>query len=170
MAVAVGATAAVLVSLRSGDDVPGGPSNTPIALPEAVLGLGPQPQNDATQTPTWRNQATRAGAGATVVGRTYGGPTPARTVRIVAGRRDLTGTLELAWRADAGHPVGKATCTNNVTIGEITKVRPTVMLCWRTTSAFSVYSLIIDPKSKGVLDTDGAAAVDAAWRAAVKGA
>jgi len=170
--VGVGITAAVLLISRSGDEIPSGPADAPIALPKDVLGLGPQAQNDTTQTAEWSLLARRAGNGATVVGRAYGGPSPARTIRIVAGRTDLTDKLELAWRADAGHLVGetKATCTNNVTIGERTQVRPTVMLCWRTTSTFSVYSLIIDPKSKGVTDADGAAAVDVAWRAAVKGA
>jgi hypothetical protein len=168
--VAVGVATTQLLTATP-DDIPGGAGDAPIAFPDTMLGLAPLQRNDGTQSPTWLAQAKQAGAGATVVGRTYGAPNPAKTIRVVAARTDLADKLELTWRADNGHLVGetKIACTNNVTIGEHTKVRPTVMLCWRTTPTFSVYSLIIDPKSKGVPDTDGAAAVEAAWSAAVKG-
>lgn len=170
VAVAVTVAGIVVLLNRSGHDVPTAPPYAEIPLPGQVLGLSPQKVSDPTQSAIWATQVKFAGINGDtrLAARTYGGPSPARTVRIVATRTDLTGKLELAWRADAGHLVGKVSCTNNVTISERTKVRPTVMLCWRTTATFSAYSLIIDPKSKGVADTDGAKAVEAVWRAALK--
>lgn len=174
--IAVGGTAA-LVS-RGDDGLPKAADpgslnpSAAITLPDDVLGLKPlEAKKDGTQTPAWKQKAALAGRGATVVGRMYGtGGATSRTVRLVVGRADLTGQLEQAWAApNTGQVVGTATCTNNTVIVKNTppRIRPTVMLCWRTSAALSAYSLIIDPKAKTAVSTaDGAAALDAAWRAA----
>jgi hypothetical protein len=169
---------AALVSRGGGDQpVAGGQEassldpKAAITLPEKVLGLSPlKASADLTQIPAWKQKATVAGKGATVVGRTYGtGGTGARTVRVVVGRTDLTGQLEQAWAAPgAGQAVGDATCTNNTVVAKNTapRIRPTVMLCWRTSAALSAYSLIIDPRAKTPVSTaDGAAALNEAWKA-----
>jgi hypothetical protein len=173
---ATGVGVAVLASRDRSTALPDGdaaivPKTAPITLPASVLGLPVLPAvADPTQLSRWKVKASQAGAGATVTGRTYGtGTLNARTVRLVAGRADLTGQLEQLWAAGSGEAVGDARCTNNTIIvkGTPARVRPTVMLCWRDSATLSAYSLIIDPASTTPVTTaDGVAAVDAAWNAA----
>ena len=45
--------------------------------------------------------------------------------------------------------------------------RPTLLVCWRTSSTLSAYAVVIDPKAKApIADAEGVAAVDTAWKAA----
>ncbi len=164
----VGAGVAVAVGHRS---APAPKATDAITLPATLDGLSPLPKSaDQTQSSSWQAKAEAAGNGATVTGRSYGTGTPgARSIRIVAGRTDLTGALEQAWAAGTGDAVGADHCTNNVrlTANGAPRVRPTVMLCWRTSATFSAYSVIIDPKATApVTPAEGAAALDTAWAAA----
>jgi hypothetical protein len=115
-----------------------------------------------------------AAGGATVVGRGYGSAQIRRQLRLVAGRTDLSGKLEFGWAADAGRVVpssfGDARCTQKLILapGSPASVRPTVLLCWRTTSALSAYSVIIDFDHTPV-DAEGVALLDVGWKAALTG-
>ena len=147
-------------------------ASDPISLPDSVSGLSALPAAaDVTSTAAWQARAHEAAGRASVAARSYGsGGQSARTVRIVLARTDLTGKLEQAWAAPTGAAAtGADTCTNNtvLTAGSQPRVRPTVMLCWRTSPSFSGYALIIDPKvSDSVAAKDGAEALDEAWKAA----
>ena len=169
---------AVVVSGRgSGTALPGtggfgfsaAEPGAPVTLPSSLTGLGAVPAGDLTRTAEWQLKARQAGAGATVDGRTYGAGGGARSIRLVVGRTDLTGKLDLLWAADAGRLVGAVRCTDNTRVTPTSKprIRPTVMLCWRTTAALSVSALILDPRATTpVTAEDGAAAVDVGWRIA----
>lgn len=88
---------------------------------------------------------TRTEAGVTVTN--YGSmPKDHHTLRVVSGRLDLSGRHELAWVADTGHPVGDAHCTQNFRIGPSgsPRVRPTMLLCWRTSTSRSVFTVAVD--------------------------
>jgi hypothetical protein len=143
--------------------------NAPITLPATVAGMNPLENGDVTRDPTWQQLAKKAAKGGVLAARTYGHENSNHIVRVVAARADLTGTLELAWAADAGHKVGAVNCTNTtrLTPDQPPRVRPTLMLCWRTSPSLSVYALVIDPKATSpVPTTDAAATVDAVWRSA----
>jgi len=169
--VAGGVTGGVLVYRHWNAD-PNAPTRAEHAvskhLPGTLNGLSPAPANqDFGRQAAWLAKARAIAGGATVVGRTYGTPAQRRTIRVVVGRTDLTGKLELAWVADAGHKVGDAHCTQNFRFAEGAPagVRPTMLMCWRTSPTLSAYSLTIDfdhrPK-----DSDGVAALEAAWNSA----
>jgi hypothetical protein len=172
-AVAAGAvvsgTAVITVLTTGGHQVA---TTTPIHLPDRVLGLAVQQTPDPLHGGTWNSQARAAVGTAALAARLYttpSGPANRRTVRLVAARADLTGKLEQAWATNAGDAVGADRCTHDVQVAAHTRaaVRPTVLLCWRTSSSLSAYSLIIDPEAKApVSNADGAAALDAAWKAA----
>lgn len=90
--------------------------------------------------------------------------TDRHSMRVVAARSNLVGQRELAWVADAGEPVGDARCTQNFKIGPGGKprVRPTMLICWRTSPQRSVYTVLVDiehPPSKQA----SVAALDEAW-------
>ena len=104
---------------------------------------------------------------ATIIGRTYGSPAQRRTIRVVVARTDLTGKLELTWAADAGHAVGDAHCTQNfkLTASSPASIRPTMLMCWRTSPTLSAYSITIDFDHKPK-DSDGVAALEEAWNSA----
>jgi hypothetical protein len=143
--------------------------DTPITLPDTVAGLAGLGTADVTADPAWRAQAQRGAGNAVFAARTYGTPGSNSIVRVVGARTDLTGKLELAWAADAGTKVGPVSCTNNtkLTPDQPAKIRPTVMLCWRTSGSLSVYALVIDPKATTPVPTTTAAqAVDSVWRSA----
>lgn len=87
-----------------------------------------------------------------------------RTLRVVSARSDLTGQRELAWVADRGERVGNARCSQNFQLSNSVKpkVRPTLLVCWRTSATRSVYTVSVDvkrPPSKQA----SVAAIDEAW-------
>jgi hypothetical protein len=91
-------------------------------------------------------------------------PVDRHTMRVVTARGNLTGQRELAWVADTGQPVGDARCTQNFKIGPGGKprVRPTMLICWRTSADRSVYTVLVDiehPPSKQA----SVQAIDEAW-------
>ena len=129
------------------DHRPSSDTKATVAVPEKVGGLAPAaPTQDLGQLPAWQAKAAAAVGGATVVGRQYGSAKERKTIRVVAARTDLTGKLELDWAADKGTKHGDARCTNNLKLTEASapKVRPTMLLCWRTSATFSAYSIVID--------------------------
>lgn len=69
-----------------------------------------------------------------------------KTLRTVSARQDLTGLRELAWVVDAGEPAGKARCTNKIRLSNnaVPRARPTLLLCWRTSAAKSVYTVAVN--------------------------
>ena len=88
---------------------------------------------------------------------------------MVAARADLTGKLEQAWAVDNGTKSGSVSCTHDTRLTPSGKAfeRPTLLVCWRTSSTLSAYAVVIDPKAKApIADADGVAAVDTAWKAA----
>jgi hypothetical protein len=170
------ATAAVaggVLLLLRGPGVPAGSPTSPVALPDTVTGLRPLPADqDPTANPNWQDSAAKASGGVTLEAHTYGKGEDGRTVRVVAARTDLTQKLELAWAADQGQETGIARCTNNLVVAPRTppRVRPTVMLCWRTGPTFSAYTLVIAPRAtKQVSAQEGADALETVWKTAVAG-
>jgi hypothetical protein len=73
-------------------------------------------------------------------------PKDHHTLRVVSAPGDLSGQHELAWAADQGHAVGNARCTQNFRIGPkaTARVRPTMLLCWRTSPHRTVYTVAVD--------------------------
>ncbi len=141
--------------------------DAPITLPATAGGKSPVGATDVTRKPAWIQQAKQAAHGAVFAAQTYGTPGSYDIVRVVAARTDLTGALELAWAGDAGTKVGPVSCTNKtkLTPDQPARVRPTVMLCWRTSASLSVYALVIDPKATTPVPmTDAAATVQSVWR------
>lgn len=142
-------------------------SSAPITLPGHIAGLNPlSPISDPTKVKNWLNKATQAAHGTAFAAQGYGTPGTHRTMRLVAARTDLSGTLEMIWAADAGHAVGADHCTQNVRLvpqGQA-RVRPTIMLCWRTSATLSAYVLVIDPRAT-LTDADAAPALDQVWSA-----
>ncbi|WP_203720523.1 hypothetical protein [Paractinoplanes brasiliensis] len=67
------------------------------------------------------------------------------TMRIISAKYDLSGHRERLWAADDGKPVGGARCTQNFRFAEGAKasVRPTMLLCWRTSENRSVVVLTV---------------------------
>ena len=152
--------------LAGPDGLTGGEHAVGKHLPDTLNGLKAAPAGQDFGR-VWWAKARAAGDGATVVGRIYGTTAQRRTIRVVVGRTDLTGKLELRWAADAGHPVGTARCTQNfkLTDGAPARIRPTMLLCWRTSPTLSAYSLLIDFDHRPQ-ESDGVTALEAAWSAA----
>ena len=67
------------------------------------------------------------------------------TLRVITAQHDLTGQRELLWAADDGKPVGSAHCTQNFHFSNDgkAKVRPTMLLCWRTSAGKSVVTVAV---------------------------
>jgi hypothetical protein len=68
------------------------------------------------------------------------------SLRIITARSDLSGQHELLWAADKGKHYGKASCTQNFKFAnnDTAKVRPTLLLCWRTSATRSVATVLVD--------------------------
>ena len=90
--------------------------------------------------------------------------TDGSAIRVVSARYDLTGRWELLAAADRGELVDGARCTRNLRAGTAAppEVRPSMLLCWRTTANKSVVAIAINktrPPSAGV----SATVVDQEW-------
>ncbi|WP_127542579.1 hypothetical protein [Actinoplanes sp. OR16] len=73
------------------------------------------------------------------------------TVRVTSARHDLTGTQRLLIAGDEGWGVGNGIhCTNRIRFSQNVPAteRPTVLLCWRTSSDRSVITMATDPQGK----------------------
>jgi hypothetical protein len=84
------------------------------------------------------------------------------TMRIISARYDLSGQREMLWAADRGHPVGDVRCTNNFHFSAtgVATVRPTMLLCWRTSDDRSVVVLTVAKNPSGA---DSAGVIDKRW-------
>jgi hypothetical protein len=136
-----------------------------VAVPDTVGGLtAAAPNLDFSQDEGWQAKARAAAGDATVVGRQYGSTKERKTIRVVAARTDLTGKLELAWAADKGTKHGDARCTQSFEFAEGGRVgvRPTMVMCWRTSATFSAYSIIID-LDKAPKPAEAVSAIDDIW-------
>jgi hypothetical protein len=83
-------------------------------------------------------------------------------MRITSARYDLSGRGEMLWAADSGRPVGDAHCTQNfhfIQNGRAT-LRPTMLLCWRTSDERSVVVLSVGRKPSTL---DSAGVIDEQW-------
>ena len=72
---------------------------------------------------------------------------PDGTMRVVSARQDLTGRRELSWVAgQKGEKVGGARCTQSIRVSPDVplKERPTLLVCWRTSKAKSVYTIAVN--------------------------
>jgi hypothetical protein len=68
------------------------------------------------------------------------------TLRVLTAKSDLTGQGPLLWAADRGSAVGDARCTQNFHFSNKAKaaVQPNLLLCWRTSAARSVVTVLVD--------------------------
>jgi hypothetical protein len=68
------------------------------------------------------------------------------TLRVVSAHGDLTGYKELAWVADDGDAVGFARCSQTFRFAGNAKParKPNLLVCWRTSAAKSVYTVMVD--------------------------
>lgn len=110
------------------------------------------------------NEAAAAGATAPVTVTNSGSLAKGGTLRVVSSRSDLTGLREHAWAADKGRRVGDATCTDNFHFSNDSKaqVRPTMLLCWRTSAQRSVLTVAVT-KSGRPASATSIAALDKEW-------
>lgn len=71
-------------------------------------------------------------------------------LHVVSARYDLSGQRELLWAADKGKKVGEITCTQNFKFSNNLKprVRPNMLMCWRTSAKKSVVTVLIDRGGK----------------------
>jgi hypothetical protein len=72
---------------------------------------------------------------------------PGGTLRVVSARQDLTGQRELSWVVgQKGEQVGAARCSQTIRISPDApaRERPTLLLCWRTSAAKSVYTIAVN--------------------------
>jgi hypothetical protein len=66
-------------------------------------------------------------------------------LRLYSARADLTGQKELAWVTDEYETVGNVNCTQKIRLSANVepRVRPTLLICWRTSAAKSVYTVAV---------------------------
>ncbi|MFI7547999.1 hypothetical protein [Actinoplanes sp. NPDC049599] len=66
-------------------------------------------------------------------------------LRLYSARQDLTGQKELAWVTDDHERVGTASCTQKIRLSQDVKARerPTLLICWRTSTEKSVYTVAV---------------------------
>jgi hypothetical protein len=86
------------------------------------------------------------------------------TLKVVSARGDLTGYQELAWVGDDGEAVGDARCSQQFRLSNDVKAtkRPTLLICWHTSAAKSVYTVALSLKSPPSKRAS-VAAIDQAW-------
>jgi hypothetical protein len=87
------------------------------------------------------------------------------TLRTISARGDLTGQRELAWVSDDGTPYGDAHCTQTLHFANNStpSLKPTLMLCWRTSASKSVVTVLVRLHSKPTMAA-GVAALDKRWQ------
>jgi hypothetical protein len=94
-----------------------------------------------------------------------GTPQQRRYIKVASSNQDLTGYRELAWVRN-GKPVGDATCTKSITLSadESPRERPTLLICWKTSVAKSVYTVAVD-FDKPPAEAASVAELDKTWAA-----
>ena len=86
-------------------------------------------------------------------------------MRVVSARQDLTGYRELGWVTAEREQVGDGVqCTQRIQLSPDSpaKVRPTLLLCWRTSAARSAYTVAVDFKGKPSVQ-ESVAEINKAW-------
>lgn len=85
-------------------------------------------------------------------------------LRVVTARFDLTGHKPLSWAGDQGKAVGEVRCTQSVRLSrnEEPRVRPSMLLCWRTSAGRSVAIVAVARQGKPS-EAAGVAAIDREW-------
>jgi hypothetical protein len=135
---------------------------------EALRGKAAQAARDGTQvrTPLPNVLSGRLRSAVKGLRTVKSGSMPEKgwTMKVVSARQDLTGYRELAWVADKGEKVGNAHCTQKIRLASNVqpKVRPTLLLCWRTSEKKSVYTVLVDTR-KAPSTARSIAAIDSAW-------
>ncbi|MEV6301474.1 hypothetical protein AB0M02_18835 [Actinoplanes sp. NPDC051861] len=71
-------------------------------------------------------------------------------LKVMSAESDLTGQRELAWVADLGKPYGSATCSQTFKLANEEKAakKPNLLICWRTSTSKSVYTVLVDLDGK----------------------
>jgi hypothetical protein len=142
------------------------PGLVPPGAPNAGI-QGQAPQGGVTTAPGPIQQPDQGGiaaVGASPTVSTSGSIVKDRkTMRVVSAKADLTGQRELGWAADDGHEVGAAHCTQNFKIGDTEpRVRPTMVICWRTSAEKSVFTVAVDIDGKPS-EKDSVATLNRVW-------
>ena len=151
------------------------------ASPSAVTPAPPAPSKTLTaeqRVAKARAAASKAGypvkRGLVPTAKVAAGPVSVRntgslqqggTMRIVSAPYDLTGTRELLWAADEGNPAGDdVRCTQNFKLSNDTaaRVRPTMLLCWRTSAGKSVVTVAVARNGKPA-SAASVAVIDREW-------
>jgi hypothetical protein len=166
----------LMVPPRAADEpaVPVDPAYRPTPSPTVS-----RPQADPAQlAPSVRAALTKAREAYSrpiqhAVGRPAAGPVRERsvktaqgTIRVVSARYDLTGQRELGLAADPGEAVGSSHCTQRLRFSSEAagQLKPSVLLCWRTSARRSVITLAV--AAHGRPSPDGSvAAIDREWSA-----
>ncbi|WP_199516756.1 hypothetical protein [Nucisporomicrobium flavum] len=88
------------------------------------------------------------------------------TIKVVSARLDLTGQRELGWVAGKGEKAGSASCTQKIRVSPDlpARLRPTLLLCWRTSASRSVYTVAVNLTGKPSVKAS-VAQIDKAWSA-----
>ena len=84
-------------------------------------------------------------------------------VRVIAARYDLTARGTSLWAADSGHAINGAHCTQNLLVDKTPQVRPSMMLCWRTSPTRSVITVATSTKGRPAASVS-ADVLDRTWR------
>lgn len=139
---AAGAGAFAIYTMRSNDSPT--IANTPPSLSEALAKVTPTP--------------------ALTISNSGSLPVDHHTFRVVSAPTDLSGQHELAWLADSGHRVGDAQCTQNFRIGQNASayIRPTMLICWRTSPTKSVYTVAVN-LDQTPSEEDSVAKIEEIW-------
>jgi hypothetical protein len=89
---------------------------------------------------------------------------PNGSLEIYTAPFDLSGQTPVLWAAGGTWTVGRATCTQTVRFANNSeaKVRPTMMLCWRTSAQRSVATVLVDMKNKPSA-AESARIIDREW-------
>jgi hypothetical protein len=152
-----GRPTAAIVGLGRASVTGAAPSPTPPNVSAAPkVNVAPPPKVDAQKEAAAQISVSTSGSM----------PKDKKTFKVVSARGDLSGQRELTWRADNGHAVGDARCTQNVRLNPQSKpsVKPTLLICWRLSATKSVYTVLVDLNHKPS-ERASVAAIDRAWRA-----
>ncbi|BFU43573.1 hypothetical protein [Krasilnikovia sp. MM14-A1004] len=76
--------------------------------------------------------------------------TGGESITVFSAHQDLTGYGPLGWAADKGKKAGEARCTQRIRTSTNTPatIRPTMLLCWNTSSERSVFTIAVKPSGR----------------------
>jgi hypothetical protein len=164
LALAAAVVGAVVVATHTGGSS-GADLLTSVPGPTGSLTPSQAAAAKAAAEPMATTTSTSSASGGVVSLVTIGDlPKNHRMFRVYSARRDLSNTGELKWRGDDGHAVGDAFCTQKYSFnpGTPAVVRPTMLLCWRTSAARSAYTLTVSVDTPPS-EHDAVGYLDEAW-------